>query len=120
MKSVKINRLELLTIVTENRIKHVAEYEESVEDYKKVVLKIAKDNLKAAKTQDLDMFKTMKIYPATPTSYKFSYDKAIRMLELSVEDVIDVDESTFNQLVLDEWQWKAAFSISNSTLKSYF
>jgi len=40
------------------------------------------------------------------------------MLELSVEDIIEVEEEIFNQLVLDEWQWKHQFSTSNAMYKS--
>jgi hypothetical protein len=53
-----------------------------------------------------------------PTSYADSYTRAIRMLELSVEEVIEIDATTFNQLVLDEWQWKQQFTTMSSTYKS--
>ena len=37
----------------------------------------------------------------------------------AVEDVIEVEDDVFNQLVLDEWQWKTSFSISASSYKSF-
>jgi len=41
------------------------------------------------------------------------------MLELSVEDVIEIDDTTFNQLVLDDWNWKDNFISSNSLYKNF-
>jgi hypothetical protein len=117
MNSVKMNRLELLKIVKENKEKHITEYAESVEDYKVAVLKITQANAKMAKTADLDQFK-FKVIPSKPTSYEDNYSRAIRMLELSVEEIIDVEEHIFNQLVLDEWGWKQQFTAMAATYKS--
>ena len=117
MNSVKMNRKELLKIVKENAKKHVADYNESVEDYKVAVLKVAQENLKKAKTGDLALFK-FRAMPQAPASYEDNYNRAIRMLELSVEDIIDVEEHIFNQLVLDEWGWKQNFIAQSSLYKS--
>lgn len=118
MNSVKMNRKELLTIVKDNCEKHIGEYNESVEDYKAAVLKLATANLKLAKTGNLEDIAKIKNLPQRPTSYEDNYKRAIRMLELSVEDVIDVEEHIFNQLVLDEWGWKQAFTASAALYKS--
>ena len=119
MRSIKMNRLELLKIVQENRLKHVQEYEESVVDFKAAVLKIAAENSKLAKSGDLNKIAKMKAVPNKPQSYETEYHKAIRMLELGVEDVIEVEEDIFNQLVLDEWQWKRSFAMSAAMYKSF-
>ncbi len=50
MRSVKINKAELLKIVRENKEKHIKEYAESVEDFKAGVLKLTTANLKLAKS----------------------------------------------------------------------
>ena len=117
MNSIKMKRLELLGIVSANLQTHIKEFNESVEDYKKLVLQIATANLKIAKSASLEEFKKIKSLPSLPVSYEDSYKRAIRMLELSVEDIIDIEEDVFNQLVLDEWQWKRAFTVSNATYK---
>ena len=117
MNSIKMNRLELLEIVKENKQKHIDAYAESIEDYKVAVLKITTTNLKMAKTADLEQFK-FKTIPSKPTSYEDNYTRAIRMLELSVEAIIDVEESIFNQLVLDEWGWKQQFTTLSASYKS--
>jgi len=118
MHAIKMKREELLSIVRQNKEKHITEYIESVEDYKKLVLQIAQGNLKLAKTEDLDAFKKMKPTPSAPVSYEDSYKRAIRMLELSVDDVIEVEEDVFNQLVLDEWSWKRSFTAATMSYKA--
>ena len=118
MNSVKMNRKELLKIVKDNQKKHVAQYEESVADYKVAVVKLAKANLKLANTGDLAEIRKMKNRIDAPQSYEDNYTRAIRMLELSVEDVIEIEEHIFNQLVLDEWGWKQQFTAMSAMYKS--
>ena len=117
MNAIKMNRLELLGLVQANKIKHIAEFDESVEDYKRLVLQSSTANLKLAKTASLEEFKKIKSLPSAPVSYELSYARAIRMLELSVDEIIEVEEDVFNQLVLDEWSWKRSFVMANSTYK---
>jgi hypothetical protein len=84
------------------------------------VLQINTDNLKVAKTGDLEKFKRIRQMPPVPVSYEDSYKRAIRMLELSVDDIIEVEEDVFNQLVLDEWSWKRSFTANSTMYKSGF
>jgi hypothetical protein len=118
MRSVKVEKLELLNIVRDNKKKHVKEFDEAVKDYKKAALKVAKEHVEFAKTGDLEQIAKIKAMPQKPTSYEKDYERAIRMLELSVESVIELEEDIFNQLVLDEWTWKHAFVASNSLYKT--
>ena len=41
-------------------------------------------------------------------------DRAIQMLELSVDDVIELGEDQFSNFVLDEWRWKQQVHTTNS------
>ena len=119
MRSVKINKTELLKIVVENQAKHVKEFDEAVEDYKKAAVKVAEEHVELAKSGDLEKIARIKAMPQKPSSYKKEYDRAIRMLELSVEDTIDVEEHIFNQLVLDEWVWKQQFVAQSFSYKTF-
>ena len=118
MNAIKMNRIELLDIVRANKETHITEYNESTIDYARLVLQISKDNLSLAKTGDPLSFKKIKAIPSATVSYEDSYKRAIRMLELSVEDIIEVEEDVFNQLVLDEWSWKRGFTASSMSYKS--
>lgn len=118
MHSVKIKKDELLGIVRENLNKHVKEYVESVEDFKALSLKVATANLKLVKTGDLASISRIEAMPRAPQSYEQNYQRAIRMLELSVDEVIELEEDVFNQLVLDEWTWKHSFVATSAMYKA--
>lgn len=118
MNNVKIDKNELLAIVKSNKETHIAQYAESVDDFKKVVLKLATTNLKLAKSGDLKSISQIRPIPAAPTNYAHDYERALRMLQLSVEDVIDIESAVFNQLVLDEWGWKKTFIMASSSYKT--
>jgi hypothetical protein len=115
MHSVKIKRNELLEIVRQNKEKHVKEFNEAVEDFKKAVVKVSEENIALVNEGKIEL----KATPHKPVSYETSYTRAIRMLELSVDTEIELDLHDFDQLVQDEWQWKQTFSTMNSTYKSY-
>jgi len=117
MNAIKMKRLDLLDIVRANKEKHIADFNEAVTDYVALVLTNADFNLKLARTAELKEFRKMKLPVQPPTSYEDSYKRAIRMLELSVDNIIEVEEDVFNQLVLDEWSWKHSFVTSSSMYK---
>jgi hypothetical protein len=116
MKAIKMNLVELLDIVRANKEKHIIEYDESILDYKKLVAKVASENTKIAREDSIN--KIFKPWPTTPVSYEDSYKRAIRMLELSVDKIIEVEEDIFNQLVLDEWSWKRSFTANTTSYKA--
>lgn len=118
MKAIKMDRVKLLDIVRANKETHIKEFKESVDDYKKLVLSICERNSEFARTGSLEEFKSIRAMPPVPVSYEDSYKRAIRMLELSVEATIDVEEDVFNQLVLDEWSWKRSFTTNSTMYKS--
>ena len=118
MRSVKVEKNELLGIVRDNKKKHVKEFDEAVKDYKKAALKVAKEHVELAKSGELDQIAKIRAMPQRPSSYEKDYDRAIRMLELSVEDIIELEEDIFNQLVLDEWSWKNSVVASSALYKS--
>ena len=120
MKTINVNIDKLRKTLIENQEKHIKEYNESVEDYKAAVLFIAKKNLKIAKTGDMNEFSNLvPSRPNPPVSYEKEYERAIKQLEYSVDSIIELDEMTFNQLVLDEWSWKRDFVASASFYKSF-
>lgn len=118
MRNVRLNKDELLKVVRQNKEKHVAAYQEAVEDYKVAAVKLALNNLKLARTGELAKMAKTRSLPAAPMSYEDNYTQAIAMLEMSVDDVIELEAMIFNQLVLDKWDWKSRFAESAMLYKS--
>ena len=127
MKSVRIERVKLLEKVRENREKHVTEYNEAVQDYIDLVQEVLASNLKTVKknikiAKDMNSvkadFDSQRPLPRSPMTYENEYNRAISMLEMSNDDVIEIESEVFNQLVLDEWDWKNNFVVSNMAYKT--
>jgi hypothetical protein len=51
---------------------------------------------------------------AAPQSHLEEYDRALAMLQMSVDVTITLQEHEFQQLVMDEWGWKRDFIRSTS------
>lgn len=51
---------------------------------------------------------------AYPENYSKDYDRAIRLVELSVYDKVSLNSTEFEQYVLNNWTWKEKFLASNS------
>lgn len=118
MRSVKLNKTELLGIVRENKSKHILAYKEAVDDFINAARTIVNYNVDKINEGTVESIAKCKSVPTAPVSYEDEYSRAIRMLELSVENEIDLDADVFNQLVLDEWHWKNSFALMASTYKS--
>ena len=118
MRSVMVNKTELMKVLQDNKKKHVKDFEESVKDYKKAALKVAKEHVELAKTGDLDQIAKIRAMPNRPASYEDSYNRAIRMMEMSIDENIELEEQVFNQLVLDEWSWKNSFVATGALYKT--
>jgi coenzyme F420-reducing hydrogenase alpha subunit len=107
MYQVKVERRELLNKVKTNREKHILEHKDAVEAYKIVLVDKLEYLLKEAKEAgDVPSHSTGLAYPK---SHEKDYNQVVTMLEMSVEDVIELDQNQFSQYVMDEWSWKSGF-----------
>lgn len=118
MNEVNINKNKLLSILMENKLTHIANYKEAEQDYIDAVLIICTNNLKLAEYGIIKKFGDIKPIPTKPVSYETDYNKAIRMLELSIDNNIALSKYEFSQLVLDEWEWKHDFKMSSMNYKT--
>lgn len=107
MKTIKVNKSELLSHLRTNRDNHVEEYNDALILYRAALTEAFKEALKKAKNnEDVDHY----IKLERPQNYLDSYDNAIDMLIWSTEDIIELDQVEFKQYVRDEWNWKQAFT----------
>lgn len=117
MDIVKIPKDDLLKAIQENKVKHMKEYDEAVEGFREDAVKAidkAAKNL-ASSRADIIAGKTFDIWDAVervkkPFNHVSEYDRAIKMLEMTKEKVIEISTEKFGQLVMDEWHWKEQFT----------
>jgi hypothetical protein len=109
MEKIRVSKEELLSIVNENRDKHVKEYLESIKAYR----------VKAADLLTLELQKIVSgekfqinFDLIKPESHEKEYELTIKMLNMSVDDIVEIEQNEFNELVNDEWNWKGFFKRS--------
>ncbi|HLP82099.1 MAG TPA: hypothetical protein VK141_08975, partial [Nitrosomonas sp.] len=106
MRTVKIERTKLLKEVIKNRANHKKEYDEAMQGYRELVIEALSEKLEDAKKHE-DI--THYIDLDRPENHLREYDRVIRMLEMSVDKVIELQANEFAQYVTDEWSWKESF-----------
>lgn len=111
MNSWKFSKKELLEILRKNRSEHKDILKEAWEGYKKKIVehldKMKEDALSGKKIDTMIRI----IQPVDQTS---DYDRAIKMLEMTVDENVVLDETQFANLVMDDWTWSNQFYTSNS------
>jgi len=112
LDTVKVDREKLLGTLQENKAKHVAEYDEAVEEYRKQAEKALRK--RAIEIRDGETLKKEIDDLPAPTSFAKDYDRAIAMVEWSTEEQLELDEQAFRAWVLDEWNWRGQFAGTTS------
>lgn len=99
LKTLQINREKHIEIVKEAKVGYIKRAEE--------VFREKLDKVVSEKIVDIDL----KLKP--PQDYSKFYNEAISMLEWEQSDIVVLERTQFNQLVLDNWTWKNDFLYSN-------
>jgi hypothetical protein len=114
MNDVKVKRAELLARVQANRDAHRDLYLKAREGFRARAIEELDDMLQKARTGDVRLMVGL----TPPEDHTADYDRAIDMLEMSQDDIIEVDSETFAQLVRNEWRWFGATTATNSLYAS--
>jgi hypothetical protein len=111
MDRIKIAKTQLLMVLKQNRADHRSVFEKALEGYKAQVIKELETMLTEARSGRRIRRTVELIEPVDQTK---EYDRVIRMLELSVDSIVELTQQEFSQYVMDDWRWKAAFLDSTS------
>lgn len=111
MDSVNVDREKLLEILIKNRVAHKATVTEAFTKYRELVI-VELDKMIAEAKSGKEIRRSVDLIE--PMDMTVSYDTAIKMLEMSVDDNIELTTMEFQQYVEDRWQWSQQFSCSNS------
>jgi hypothetical protein len=106
MKEVKVRVEEVLKIVRKNKGKHDMIYKAATEAYWEKAEKVLNKCLK-----DIRNKKIISAYLdlSVPTDHGSDYERVIRMMELSVDKDIVLDDVSFSKFILNNWDWKQEF-----------
>jgi hypothetical protein len=111
MNAIKVEKAKLLVKLGQNLASHKKTFDEAMEGYHEKVQAWLEERLTSAKKGRLpDMLFNLP-HPIDQTK---DYRRAIAMLEMSVDDVIELDEHDFQCYVQDEWSWSRQTATTNS------
>jgi hypothetical protein len=112
MKQVRVNKQQLLAILRDNREEHRGVFLKAQVAFREVAIKALDAQLTAARKGKPFQF-TQFIGLRAPEDHTADYDRSIQMLQMSVDDIIVIDDREFQNYVQDVWQWSQEWA-SNS------
>jgi hypothetical protein len=111
MEVVKIKKSVLLNALKKNRQAHRAIFEEAQEGYRAEAIKLLDKALQDAKYgRKITTFVKLN----APIDQTKDYDRAIKMIEMSVDENIEISEFDFACYILDDWSWKQNVMTTNA------
>ena len=112
MNIIKVRKNKLLEILKSNREKHRAIFEDALIGYRELAIEKLDEALDDAREgRKINMYFAL----VEPMDQTEDYDRAIGMLEMSVDDEVEMDRREYDQYVMDNWDWTGQFSASNAT-----
>ena len=115
MASVRVKREVILEKIISNRSGHRKMFEDAIAGYREACIEALEASLTAAKAGK--KFKPSITLPE-PQDHTSDYDRAIAMLELSLDEELEISQRDFAQYVLDDWGWRADFIATASNYTS--
>lgn len=115
-RKVTVNKGELLSKLKAGLVKHQEEFAKADAGYKEAAVDFLGQALERAKEGDLT---NIHFRLQQPGSFTKDFDRAIAMIEMSTAVEIELDEKTFKQWVLGEWDWAGNFEASAMAVGGY-
>lgn len=112
MKTITMNKAELVSILWANRKTHVQEYHQTFEAYKKAVVIRLQDML--GEFQESPENYSLRVGLQRPESQEKNYTMVIEMLENDINDTVELDQHEYQNYVNDEWTWSNQFAMSKT------
>lgn len=111
MEIVKIKKSVLLETLKENRQAHRTIFEEAQIGYRAEAIRLLDKALQDAKAgRKINTYVRLD----APIDQTKDYDRAIKMIEMSVDENIEISETDFACYILDDWNWKHSFMTTNA------
>lgn len=102
-----VARLDLMDILTANRSNHRDLYDKALTNWRDQLLaelgKLTEEVRAGKKVRISSML-------PIPEDHTEDYDAALKLLEMSVDDTVELDENEVTELVLDNWHWHQSFA----------
>ncbi len=108
-RTIKVNKANLISKIKENKLAHEKAYANAVVAYKKEALRQLGEITKLVEVGNM----TIRLNLTTPVDNRKNYDKIIDMFTWEVEDVVELEQSEFNEYIQDETEFARHALMSN-------
>lgn len=109
--TIKLKPSELVELVKANQSKFIENYKIALEGYFEELNTYANALKKCAK----DKVIPSKLYPPQiPQDHIDDYDTVVSMIDADKSDLIEITQHDYQKYVLDRWDWKDMWELSNS------
>lgn len=116
LDTVRVSKADLLSIIRENRAEHRKIFEEAIDGWHEQVQKKLKEMVAAAKKGPQAV--QLHLNLPKPEDHTRDYDRVIKMLELSKDEELELDDREFATYVMDDWGWQGAFLATTASYSS--
>ncbi len=103
---MRVKKPELLAILRRNRDRHARFFKKAHVRYRGALVRELQSMIRQARKGKL-IRKVVTL--SEPEDHTREYDRVVRMIEMSIDDTIELDEQDFTKYVLDDWAWKRQF-----------
>lgn len=109
-RTITVKKSQLIEQLKANKVNHIKEYEEAVIAYKEEALKQLNQQIKDVEQGSLRA--TLNL--VTPINNAAEYDKVIEMFEWEINEDVELEQSEFNEFVLDEFDFARDAKFANT------
>lgn len=117
-RKITVRKVELLSKLKLGLEKHQKAFEEATAGHVVAVRAFLTEALERANVGDVSNVHVPRSLES-PGNFSKDFERAIAMIEMSVNDEIELDEQTFKQWVMGEWSWANSFEASTMAIGGY-
>ena len=114
MEKIKVEKKTLIDALVKNRAEHKRIYDEAFQGFKEEAIETAGKILDAAKDAEHLGVIRLSLGLTPPANNLKDYDRAIGMLEMSIDNEVEITSLEFQHYIQDDWGWKNSFLLSNT------
>jgi len=113
MREITVKKEKLLEALTANRETHQADFDLAYEGFRAKAVENMEAMLERVRTAEHGTPVQLWIGLEPPVNHLEDYDRAIQMCSWEIGDEMTLTEREFQELVQDDWSWKAQVLASN-------
>ena len=113
MNDIRVDKDELLKTLNTNLENHTSTLKKAM-SARNTEIKKQLSELLLLMESSVDFQAKETITFPMPDDHTNDYERVIKMVKMSVDEVIELNESQFDQLVLDNWHWKKEFMFKSA------